>query len=86
MKRTILSLAFALLSATSMFAAKAQPGICQVQLADGSIVSASRFGDENFCYYITTDGTPLKLNASGKYEKTTIQELEAQYSAAMQAR
>lgn len=38
MKRTILSLAFALLSATSMFAAKAQPGICQVQLADGSIV------------------------------------------------
>ena len=86
MKRTILNLAFALLSATSMFAAKAQPGICQVQLADGSIVSASRFGDENFCYYITTDGTPLKLNDSGKYEKTTIQELEAQYSAAMQAR
>lgn len=86
MKRTILSLAFALLSATSMFAAKAQPGICQVQLADGSIVSASRFGDENFCYYITTDGTPLKLNDSGKYEKTTIQELQAQYSAAMQAR
>ena len=75
-----------MLSATSMFAAKAQPGICQVQLADGSIVSASRFGDENFCYYITTDGTPLKLNDSGKYEKTTIQELEAQYSAAMQAR
>lgn len=86
MKRTILSLAFALLSATSMFAAKAQPGICQVQLADGSIVSASRYGDENFCYYITTDGTPLKLNDSGKYEKTTIQELQAQYSAAMQAR
>ena len=86
MKRTILSLAFALLSATSMLAAKAQPGICQVQLADGSIVSASRFGDENFCYYITTDGTPLKLNASGKYEKTTIEELQAQYSAAMQAR
>lgn len=86
MKRTILSLAFALLSATSMFAAKAKPGICQVQLADGSIVSASRFGDENFCYYITTDGTPLKLNDSGKYEKTTIQELEAQYSAAQQAR
>ena len=86
MKRTILSLALALLSATSMFAAKAQPGICQVQLADGSIVSASRFGDENFCYYITTDGTPLKLNDSGKYEKTTIEELQAQYSAAMQAR
>lgn len=86
MKRTILSLAFALLSATFLFAAKAQPGICQVQLADGSIVSASRFGDENFCYYITTDGTPLKLNDSGKYEKTTIQELEAQYSTAMQAR
>ena len=86
MKRTILSLAFALLSATYMLAAKAQPGICQVQLADGSIVSASRFGDENFCYYITTDGTPLKLNDSGKYEKTTIQELQAQYSAAMQAR
>ena len=86
MKRTILSLAFALLSATYMFAAKAQPGICQIQLADGSIVSASRFGDENFCYYITTDGTPLKLNDSGKYEKTTIQELETQHSAAMQAR
>ena len=86
MKRTILSLAFALLPTTSLFAAKAQPGICQVQLADGSIVSASRFGDENFCYYITTDGTPLKLNDSGKYEKTTIQELQAQYSAAQQAR
>ena len=86
MKRTILSLALALLSATSMFAAKAQPGICQVQLADGSIVSASRFGDENFCYYITTDGTPLKLNDSGKYEKTTIEELQAQYFAAQQAR
>lgn len=86
MKRTILSLAFALLSATSMLAAKAQPGICQVQLADGSIVSASRHGDENFYYYITTDGTPIRLNDNGKYEKTTIGELKAQYSAAQQAR
>ena len=86
MKRTILSLAFALLSATSMLAAKAQPGICQVQLADGSIVSASRHGDENFYYYITTDGTPIRLNDNGKYEKTTIEELQAQYSAAQQAR
>lgn len=48
MKKIILCLTLALMSATTMFAVKAKPGITQLQLVDGTIVSATLHGDEHF--------------------------------------
>lgn len=83
MKKTILSLTLALMTATSMFAAKAKPGIAQIQMADGTFASATLQGDEFFHYYALTDGTPLQVNAYGKYQKTTLETLSRQRSAAL---
>ena len=68
MKKIILCLTLALMSATTMFAVKAKPGITQLQLVDGTIVSATLHGDEHFSYYSLLDGTPLKKSDNGKYE------------------
>lgn len=48
MKKIILCLTLAWMSATTMFAVKAKPGITQLQLVDGTIVSATLHGDEHF--------------------------------------
>lgn len=77
MKKLILSLSFALLGITSLFAAKACSGIVQIALADGTEVSARLYGDEHFHYYMMLDGTPLKKNAEGKYVVSTKDELQA---------
>ena len=90
MKKILLSITLLLLSATSVFAARAKQGICQLQLVDGTIVSATLHGDENFHYYALLDGTPLQeSNTLGKYEKITLAELQDKQEAAslaMQAR
>lgn len=77
MKKIILCLTLALMSATTMFAVKAKPGITQLQLVDGTIVSATLHGDEHFSYYSLLDGTPLKKCDDGKYEIITTETLNA---------
>ena len=81
MKKIILSLALSLAMATSAFAAKAKPGVTQVQMADGTFVSAMLMGDEHFHYYTLLDGTPLEKNISGKYERITKETLNARRTA-----
>lgn len=65
------------MSATTMFAVKAKPGITQFQLVDGTIVSATLHGDEHFSYYSLLDGTPLKKSDNGKYEIISTETLNA---------
>ena len=47
MKKILLSLAFSWMAASSLFAAKAKPGVCRLMMTDGSYVSATLKGDEN---------------------------------------
>lgn len=82
MKKILLSMTLLLLTATSVFAVRAQQGICQLQLVDGTIVSATLHGDENFHYYTLLDGTPLREATSGKYQLMSQEELESEFSAA----
>lgn len=77
MKKIILCLTLAWMSATTMFAVKAKPGITQLQLVDGTIVSATLHGDEHFSYYSLLDGTPLKKSDNGKYEIISTETLNA---------
>ena len=77
MKKIILCLTLALMTATTVFAAKAKPGITQLQLVDGTIVSATLHGDEHFSYYSLLDGTPLKKCDNGKYEIISTETLNA---------
>ena len=77
MKKFILTLAFALLGITCLFAARARSGITKITLADGTEVSVRLYGDEHFHYYMMLDGTPLKKNAEGKYVVSTKDELLA---------
>ena len=76
MKKIIISLALALAGFTNLYAAKAKPGIVKLTLSDGTIVSATLRGDENFHYYSLPDGTPLSKNADGKYVVSTTAELQ----------
>lgn len=86
MKKFLLSMTLMLLSATSLFAVRAKQGICQLQLADGTIVSATLHGDENFHYYTLLDGTPLQESSiKGKYEKINLAELQEKQTASFQA-
>lgn len=85
MKKLFLSITLLLLAATSLFAVRAKQGICQLQLVDGTIVSATLHGDENFHYYTLLDGTPLRESTNGKYQMTSQEELENEFSA-VQAR
>lgn len=82
MKKTILSLALAFAIVSSAFAAKAKPGVTQVQLSDGTIVSAMLTGDEHFHYYSLLDGTPLEKNIYGQYERITMETLHARRATA----
>ena len=66
MKKILISLVLALVGFTNLYAAKAKPGIVKLTLQDGTIVSATLSGDENFHYYALLDGTPLSKNAKGK--------------------
>ena len=45
MKKILLSLAFSWMAASSLFAAKAKPGVCRLMMTDGSYVSATLKGD-----------------------------------------
>ena len=83
MKKLILSLSFALLGITSLFATRARSGITKLTLADGTEVSVHLYGDEHFHYYMMLDGTPLKKNAEGKYVASTKDELQARRMQAM---
>ena len=83
MKKILLSLAFSWMAASSLFAAKAKPGVCQLMMTDGSYISATLKGDENFHYYTLLDGTPLQLGANGRYEISSSQALQARLQASM---
>ena len=76
MKKILISLVLALVGFTNLYAAKAKPGIVKLTLQDGTIVSATLSGDENFHYYALLDGTPLSKNADGKYVVSTASELQ----------
>lgn len=82
MKKLFLSITLLLLAATSLFAARAKQGICQLQLVDGTIVSATLHGDEIFHYYTLLDGPPLREATNGKYQLMSQEELESEFSAA----
>lgn len=83
MKKILLGLSLSLIATASIFAAKAKPGVCQLMLTDGTYVSASLNGDENFHYYTLLDGTPLQLRTDGKYEISTSKALQAKFQASM---
>lgn len=85
MKKIILCLTLALMTATMVFAAKAKPGITQLKLVDGTIVSATLHGDEHFSYYSLLDGTPLKKCDNGKYEIISTETLNARKTAVFNA-
>lgn len=85
MKKIILCLTLALMTATTVFAAKAKPGITQLKLVDGTIVSATLHGDEHFSYYSLLDGTPLKKCDNGKYEIISTETLNARKTAVFNA-
>lgn len=86
MKKLIISLSLAFLGISNLFAAKAYPGLAKISLADGTVVTARLYGDEHFHYYATLDGTPLVLNAAGKYVLTSQEELQTHQTMAMEAR
>lgn len=85
MKKIILCLTLALMTATTVFAAKAKPGITQLKLVDGTIVSATLHGDEHFSYYSLLDGTPLKKCDNGKYEIISTETLNARKTTVFNA-
>lgn len=59
MKKTLLSIAFALMGVTSIFAAKAYPGPITVIQSDGTELTVYLHGDENFNWSTTEDGALL---------------------------
>lgn len=59
MKKILLSMAFALISIVSGFAAKAYPGIVTVTQSDGTELNVRIYGDEHHSWYTTTDGALL---------------------------
>ena len=67
MKKTLLSIAFALMGITSIFAAKAKPGITNIIQSDGSQLSIRLNGDENRHWYSTSDGVLLVQVGSNYY-------------------
>ena len=67
MKKTLLSIAFALMGVTSIFGAKAKPGITNIIQSDGSQLSIRLNGDENRHWYSTTDGVLLVQVGSNYY-------------------
>ena len=78
-KRLLLPL---LLSALTAGAVKMHPGMATVRQSDGTTIMVRAFGDEDFCYFTTTDGTLLyqqgtdfyiaKTNGKGRLEPTRI--------------
>lgn len=59
MKKTLLSIAFALMGMSSAFAAKAYPGPITVIQSDGTELTIYLHGDENFNWITTADGALL---------------------------
>lgn len=86
MKKTIISLALALLGIANLYAAKAKNNIAKLTLADGTTVSATLHGDESFHYYALLDGTPLKQDEQGKYVISSAQEMLSRRQSAYQRR
>ena len=67
MKKTLLSIAFALMGVTSIFAAKAKPGLTNIIQSDGSQLTIRLNGDENHHWYSTSDGILLVQVGSSYY-------------------
>lgn len=67
MKKTLLSIAFALMGVTSIFAAKAKPGLTNIIQSDGSQLTVRLNGDENHHWYSTSDGILLVQVGSNYY-------------------
>ena len=63
--------AFAMLSSMSLYAVTATPEPIVKTQADGTTVTLRMVGDEFAHYYTLLDGTPVRLNARGMWEKTT---------------
>lgn len=67
MKKIIISLAFALAGMTSTFAAKAYPEPFTVTQSDGTSLTVTLHGDENFSWSTTSDGVLLVQIGSNYY-------------------
>lgn len=67
MKKTLLSIAFVLMSIVSGFAAKAYPGIITVTQSDGTKLDVRLYGDEHYSWYSTTDDVLLVQVGSNYY-------------------
>ena len=59
MKKILLSMAFALMSIISGFAAKAHSGVITIKQSDGSELTIRLHGDEHFSWYSTADDVLL---------------------------
>ncbi len=79
MKKSLLSIAFALLGITNGFAAKAYPGPITVIQSDGTKLTVYLHGDENFNWSTTEDGALLTQVGKGYYiaETTSTGTLKA---------
>lgn len=58
-KKTLLTLVMAMLAVAAAWSAKVMPGVFSNTQSDGSVLKVQGFGDENFCWYRTTDGILL---------------------------
>jgi len=69
----------------SLLAVPATPEPVKLELADGSVVSVRLCGDENFSYYTSLTGEPVRLTDSGMLEYYSFAELEQHRSLAAAA-
>lgn len=86
MKKTLLILA-GLLTATAINAVKVNPAAVTITQRDGTTLTVQGHGDEDFCYYVSADGTLLfqegtdffvaQVNAEGTLSPTTLLAHEA---------
>lgn len=86
MKKTLMMLA-CLLVAMAMKAVKVEPGRVTITQRDGTTLTVQGYGDEDFNYYVTTDGTLLfqegtdffvaQVNADGSLSATSMLAHEA---------
>lgn len=54
----------------SVYAKPAKPGIMQMRQPDGTLLSLRLVGDENYHYWLSTDGYPVAETAQGFYYAT----------------
>jgi M6 family metalloprotease-like protein len=72
--KKILTLITALLLCGQVLAVPAKPRTWKVTQSDGTTVTVTLRGDENYHYYLTTDGVPLVMNDDGTFTYAVAQD------------